>query len=403
MPGKSFARLRRLFHRRNRRQRPLTLEGRFLLIAAVICLHGLLDSTILPLLAYVLGILTVAGFASWYYKPRLRGHVVPTGLICQGDPLDVRVRLTNLRSVSAYDLHVEMIDIPDGWSLTTSEQLVGALAPGESIELQYAARGVRRGEFRLPRVRTYSTFPFNLFCRTQILRSGGVSVIAPALDDHRLDTNRQRQGIESTEIDGRRRASSALEYIGSREYQPGTPVRRWDFTSWARLGTPTVCEYVEGMHRRAILLVDLQKIPANTHGLLSPDDCFEALLSRAATVVDFLVRSDFELQMYLLGNDLTLVQGDDGLSVRDQMLGALARCETVSKIGASTVDESYVRSATSEIFAVFSRWDLQRQSIVESLDVDPAMATIELVPEDFTEADAAARWQTAGQLSEGVS
>ncbi len=54
-------------------------------------------------------------------------------------------------------------------------------------------------------------------------------------------------------------SGDALDYTGSREYQVGMPVRRWDFTSWARLGRPIVREFQSPSIQLVTLIVDTSR------------------------------------------------------------------------------------------------------------------------------------------------
>ena len=106
--------------------------------------------------------------------------------------------------------------------------------------------------------------------------------MAPGFESVSISSVRNDGGSQDmAELAGVRRRQSMLEYVGSREYRPGMPVRRWDFASWARLGHPAVREFSEGRDSLAVLVVDaLRRQPV--------DESLESVLSRAAAIVDQL-------------------------------------------------------------------------------------------------------------------
>ncbi len=72
------------------------------------------------------------------------------------------------------------------------------------------------------------------------------------------------------------------DYVGSREYQIGMPVRRWDFASWARLGKPAVREFAGHSDTLLVIVVDT----SSPHHRFQLDEAYESALSTAAGLID---------------------------------------------------------------------------------------------------------------------
>ena len=104
-----------------------------------------------------------------------------------------------------------------------------------------------------------------------------------SLSDHLRTKERTAGEVErlaSLAVDGtnsRPRAGDSSEYLGSRDYQPGMRVRRWDYRSWARLGRPVVREYEEPQRKSIVLIVDTL-VPA----AYTPDAWAKVLAARDA-------------------------------------------------------------------------------------------------------------------------
>lgn len=141
-----------------------------------------------------------------------------------------------------------------------------------------------RGKQYLPAIVTRSYFPFYLFQVTQLHPLNEEIAVTPR-PLSRGEDEMARGFLESMgEWSHRLLSGDALDYTGSREYEVGMPVRRWDFNSWARLGKPIVREYQSPSVQQIYLILDTtltnEQIPFDDW---NPD--FERLLSAAATAI----------------------------------------------------------------------------------------------------------------------
>ncbi len=114
----------------------------------------------------------------------------------------------------------------------------------------------RRGIHPLPAILAESSFPFYLFrAHREVDPHTNIAVTpaAPAEEDDEL-----WQSLQSTlkGIATRIAQGDQVHYIGSLEYREGIPVRRWDFSSWARLGKPILREFSTPAARSVRLWID---------------------------------------------------------------------------------------------------------------------------------------------------
>ena len=174
------------------------------------------------------------------------------------------------------------------------------------------------------------------------------------------------------------------EYLGSREYQVGMPVRRWDYGAWARLGKPVVREFEEHSRSRACVLVDTAVLPeersssarraasrdATAPHSATPQWRLETALSLAAAVANGLAETGWRIDAVATESchvDAAVHEVDVPrwmlrLGAATPQLDAHWRemCDQATRHG-----PAQVRSQT--MFVVLSAWDRERRQGVKQL------------------------------------
>lgn len=216
--------------------------------------------------------------------------------------------------------------------------VINTIGPNERIDLSWSLVSTRRGIHTLPDVVVTSLFPFHLFRLAQRFPSETSVAITPALLNGEDDTVHRRLLDALGGFSHRLLAGDALHYTGSREYEVGMPVRRWDFTSWARLGRPIVREYQSPSAQMITLIVDTsrpsrQPIAGAARSVVQEiDPSLETLLSFAATALTQWSRKQLRIQMYVTSEstaefvDSTLARG---VSDAESLLLQLASADAV--------------------------------------------------------------------------
>lgn len=268
-----------LFLRSQIRRSPFTITGRLLTVACLFCLFAIVDFRLVPLLSHVIWLLIVGFGAGFLFRPRLKVESVSRPVAFSRQDFEFQLIVTNVGRFGAYDLQFDLELPPKGlWSdgLTKS---VGSISPGQSTKISYTLTPTQRGVFEIKRLTVASLFPLSLFRFLASHRLEQTVYVAPSYTEH-TDVVADIVGqVAQSEFAGIAQRNSLLEYIGSREYRPGVPVRRWDFSSWARLGIPSVREFSEGSDGMVIIVVD------TTRRTKAIDQSLESALSTSAGIL----------------------------------------------------------------------------------------------------------------------
>ena len=168
----------------------------------------------------------------------------------QGDDVTVRLTITNRGravrwGVVARDEHIG-----------GSTAFVGAIRPGERVEVGTVRNAPRRGEARTAWVELRSAAPFGVAERRRRLPADATTLVLPrvvalgALPFVDLASSREA----TTETDPRR--GQGPEYLGVREYRPGDPIRQVHWRLTARHGELVVRDLEEHRVPRLAIWID---------------------------------------------------------------------------------------------------------------------------------------------------
>jgi uncharacterized protein (DUF58 family) len=240
--------------------------------------------------------------------PSLRSdYLLPRSAVANA-PFLVRVLLSNRGRLPALELEVDLgaggkhpNQAGSALEIQSNGEFVRIIRPQEQIELNARIIFRRRGIHALPAVSVVSWFPFHLFRLRRFVATDAVLPVTPErLDD---DQDAAARALLTSLGNWTRRslAGDAADYTGSREYETGMPVRRWDFVSWARLGRPIIREYQSQSVRAVTLIVDTASDASTARDGVSTDWLLERVLSLAATAIECLSRPSVQLRMLVTG------------------------------------------------------------------------------------------------------
>lgn len=172
------------------------------------------------------------------------------------------------------------------------------LGSGDSATVNAALTYHRRGIHTLPDTVINGSFPFHLF-ESQIATpsQGSIAITPQPLTNdgaHSKGLLDNLGGWSHKLLSG-----DQLDYTGSREYEAGMPVRRWDFPSWARLGVPIVREFQSPSIQTVFLIIDtgLEEHTETNH--LGEYPAFEQMLSLATTAIHELTKQTVKIQLFV--------------------------------------------------------------------------------------------------------
>ena len=152
------------------------------------------------------------------------------------------------------------------------------------------------------------------------------------------------------------------EFFGLRDYQPGDPMQRIHWKSFARVGQPIVKEFQTEFFERHALALD-------TAFDGSDAQAFEEAVSVAASFVYTLDTQECLLDMLFVGEETHVYTAGRGLLRAGHLLEVLAGVhrsegEVLSDLGAAVRERS---GELSSCILVLSAWDEARRELVESV------------------------------------
>jgi uncharacterized protein (DUF58 family) len=241
-----------------------------------------------------------------------------------------------------------------------------AVAPGGATDVTLQIAAPRRGRYLLRGATARLTDPLRLLAGPPARIQDQAVIVYPryfTIDEMQVPLGRRYQpgGIPLTSSTG-----DAIEFVGTREYREGDPIRNIHWRSWARRGAPVVKEYQEEYFCRIALILDtfLPRRP-------SPADleAFEAGISVLASVADFFSRSEFVVDILAAGPDVYEVSAGRSLAYLDNILDVLACLEPCydppfARIGPHLFDKL---AQLTTVVAVLQDWDAARADFLRAV------------------------------------
>lgn len=262
------------------------------------------------LFAIAVGILIVALVTGRLARARAKLELAVPTRATAGRPLLVRGRVVPEAGATGEAL----ISFPRARVAIEPRQRVVPLE-GEPSEVSFTLTAPRRGRYELTSPTLRALDPFGLVAgRAERPREQALLVYPRffTLDRFELSHGRRHQpgGIPMSSSTG-----DALEFMGTRDYRPGDPVRNLHFRSWARRGAPVVKEFQEEWFCRTALVLDTySRDPV----------AFEAAISLVASITDWLARSEYVVDVLAAGPDLYRVSAGRSLAYLEHVLDVLA-------------------------------------------------------------------------------
>lgn len=379
-----LARFLRAFFRRR-----FTARGRFLLQAALALGFVGIDTRrglVFMLFALAAPPLVLAGLRAIRRAPRLRvdGRLPPR--LTAGRPVSATLDLSPQDARSAGHLALYWDGrLPDvaALELRPVERLVEA-ASGRPTRVAVDLHPRRRGRYVLPRLGLARTDLFGLLRSRAVFGPETVVLVYPryyTLEELPLPVGRRYQpgGIPLASEVG-----DSLEFVGTREYREGDPLRKIHWRSWGRLGRPVVKEYQEEYFSRIALVLDTF-LPRRAR----PRERvrFEAAISLLASVADHFGRSEEVVDVLAAGPDLYEVSTGRSLGTLDSVLDVLACLEPSPAPPFETIGPALFErlERLTTVVAVMLEWDEARESFLRRVRALGVAVRVLLVHEGETQ------------------
>lgn len=267
--------------------------------------------------------------------PKLEADFVLPRLAVAGTPFQATAILTNQSRIPAMELQVALEGTDRNRKANSSrfetlkiDGSIDTIFPAQHQELRVTLLCKTRGLHPLPQISVTTWFPFYLFNHTRSVETDESIAVTPRLLESKDDSI--AGGLLDSLGNWTRKLLSGdtMDYTGSREYEPGMPVRRWDFSSWARLGKPIIREYQSPSVRTVTLIIDTAIDPDVAVDREIAKGTLEYVLSCAATAIDRVCRQPIQVQLFLTGQDGSIQA--DRASDRESLLIRLATADCAS-------------------------------------------------------------------------
>ncbi len=365
-----------------------TQPGRLLFFG--IFFSGVVGSVTVSIPIYHLFIGLILGYAVSFtagalFHPRVTMTAKIPETITAGETAVCSFHLTNRSRLPAYDVSVGIFGLPSFLKQTAYDATVPVLPPGSETTVTARIATARRGRYALPDARSYTTFPFNLHRipgASCPLRSLLVlpkyyqleSVGLPAVQKY------QPGGIAYASHIG-----ESLEYAGNRDYRPGDPMRRLDFRSWARLTRPVVREYKEEYYTRLALVLDTH-LARGLRRRPRGDPQLESGISLTASVVEYLSRREYVVDLFAAGCDLHFLRTGRSTSYFEHILEILATVEECTRNPFEVITPAIAQEIGrfSGILSILLDWDETRREFVRTMNELSGNCTVCIVRDGAT-------------------
>lgn len=234
---------------------------------------------------------------------------------------------------------------------------------GRPAETRIELRASRRGRYVLRGAAVRSTDPLRLATTRARATPGQTLLVYPrfySMEEFIVPLGRRYQpgGIPLSSNTG-----DAIEFVGTREYRAGDPVKNIHWRSWARRGEPVVKEYQEEYFCRIALILDT--FLPRKHGEREVQ-AFEAAISVLASIADYFSRGEYIVDILAAGPDIYEVSAGRSLAYLENILDVLACLEPCYDTPFSTIGPHLFEKLAhiTTVVAVLQDWDPAREQFL---------------------------------------
>jgi uncharacterized protein (DUF58 family) len=349
----------------------LTPRGRYAFwVTAGLAVMGLnaKGNQVFKIFAVTAAMLILSAFFAVLRAPRVKLACALPARATAGRPLAIPIRLTGAQSL----LRPLLLSFPRNGISIEPRQAV--LVPEGDLDIRTTVtlRAKKRGRYLLRGPTLRATDPLGLVGGRALRSSDQALFVYPrfySMNSFRLPVGRRYQpgGIPLASHTG-----DSLEFLGTREYRQGDPIKHIHWRSWARVGEPVVMEFQEEYFSRIAIILDtfLPKRPTPTE-----EEAFEGAISIVASVADYFSRSEYVVDIFAAGSDIYEVSAGRSLEYLENILDVLACLEPChappfEEVGPALFEK--LQGITS-VVAVVQDWDEAREAFlrrVKSFGVD---------------------------------
>lgn len=283
-----------------------------------------------------------------------------------GEHLKVGLLIQNRSRRAGLDLGIRVLRPPV--PLDTYPELgvqIARLEPGEQVRTQLELSFDQRGAYVLEGLRQETSWPWGLWRDLVDHKESHPLLVYPHFQpilnlDIPVSRRYQPGGIALTSYLG-----DSTEFLSTREFREGDPLRSIHWRSWARTGKPVVKEFQEEYFCRIALLLDtFLPVPRRRRPL--DRRAFEAAVSLSAAVADRLAREEYVIDLFAAGPEIYHFQAGRSLAYLENVMDILSCIEpchdpAFEKIEPVMLD--YLENITTTVVVLLD-WDERRERMV---------------------------------------
>jgi uncharacterized protein (DUF58 family) len=284
------------------------------------------------------------------------------------------------------------------WNWLLAQRRNGAVPPEEAPAIAAGGEAVvgmrvtaaRRGVLRFAGVSIARTDPLRL-CRAFLKTRAPQSVLVlPRRYRLPLITLPGQRRYQPGGVSQAASSGDSEEFFGLRDYQPGDPMQRIHWKSFARVGQPIVKEFQTEFFERHALALDTAFIEGG-------EEAFEEAVSVAASFVYTLDTQECLLDMLFVGEETHVYTAGRGLLRTEHLLEVLSGVrvkegDTLERLEAAVRER---RGELTSCILVLAGWDAARRDLVDSLRRDGLPMLVFAVVAD-ADADGAMDMRSSG-------
>ena len=347
----------------------LTSRGRYLFCAVLILGAAGLDTTrtqVFTLFAVAAALFVVSSLWGLFLRPRVRLECQLPRHATAMQPVSVRARIVPLSRPLLPDLQCSFL-VPSGRNRPISfhpHRIFTAVDARQPAEVVVELQPMRRGRYQIPGPEVRAADPLRLVLTREVATAEQTVVVYPryySMDEFLAPAGRRYQpgGIPLAS-----NTADAIEFVGTREYREGDPLKNIHWRSWARRGKPVVKEYQEEYFARIALILDTF-VPEDANPQNA--QAFEAAISVVASIADFFSRSEYIVDILAAGPDIYEVSAGRSLAYLENILDVLACLEPCSQPPFQGIAPPLFEKLgqITTVVAVLLDWDAPREAFLQ--------------------------------------
>ena len=289
----------------------------------------------------------------------------PDRAVC-GERLKVGLFVQNLSRRAGLDLSLRVLNPPVPLDLSPEEGLsIPRLEGGEQLKTSLELSFDQRGAYVLKGLRQETSWPWGLWRDLVDHKEAHPILVYPHFEpiltlDIPVGRRYQPGGIALTSFLG-----DSTEFLSTREFREGDPLRSIHWRSWARTGKPVVKEFQEEYFCRIALLMDTF-LPAPKGRKKLDRKAFEAAVSLAAAVADRLAREEYVIDLFAAGPEIYHFQAGRSLAYLENVMDILACIEPCHEPPFEKIEPvmlDYLENITTTVVVLLD-WDERRERMI---------------------------------------